>query len=141
VGAVPGGWAGPRAGARAARGGPAPAAKAATPRGRLMKKIDRQPSVSVSTPPASGPMAVAPPIVAPKTPSARARAAPENSTRNSGVPVANSTAPPTPCNARNRSSASAGGASAHASDPAGETAQPGEEEPAPAHAVTYRGRR
>ena len=86
--------------------------------GRFTKKMNRQPSVSVSTPPASGPIALAPPSVAPKTPSARARAAPENSARSSGVAVANSTAPPTPCSARNNWSASAVGASAHASDPA-----------------------
>src|SRR5262249_58901030 len=47
-------------------------------------------------PPASGPMAVAPPSVAPKTPSARARAAPENSARSSGVAVPTRTPPPTP---------------------------------------------
>ncbi|HEX7496038.1 MAG TPA: hypothetical protein VF349_05350, partial [Candidatus Limnocylindrales bacterium] len=35
--------------------------------------------VSVSTPPTSGPMALVPPSVAPKAPSARAKAAPENS--------------------------------------------------------------
>jgi hypothetical protein len=94
-----------------------PPANAATPMGRLMKKMNRQPNRSVSTPPASGPMALAAPSVAPKTPSARARATPENSTRSSGVAVANSTAPPTPCSARNSWSASAVGASAQVSDP------------------------
>ena len=62
-------------------------------------------------------MALAQPSVAPNAPSARAKAAPENSARSNGVPVANSTAPPTPCSARNNSSASAVLASAHASDP------------------------
>ena len=122
--AVPTQSARPPAGSRDSRSRATPPANAATPMGRLMKKMDRQPSVSVSTPPASGPMAVAPPIVAPKTPSARARAAPENSARSSGVPVANSTAPPTPCSARNNSSASAVGASAHASDPAVKMTRP-----------------
>ena len=69
-------------------------------------------------------MALAPPSVAPKAPSARARAAPENSARSSGVAVANSTAPPTPCRARNNSSASAVGAGEQASDPAVKTARP-----------------
>ncbi len=122
--AVPTQSARPPARSRDSRSRATPPANAATPMGRLMKKMDRQPSVSVSTPPASGPMAVAPPSVAPKAPSARGRAAPENSTRSSGVPVANSTAPPTPCSARNNSSASAVGASAHASDPAVKMTRP-----------------
>ena len=115
--AVPTQSARPPAGSRDSRSRATPPANAAAPMGRLMKKMDRQPSASVSAPPASGPIAVAPPIVAPNAPSARARAAPENSARSSGVPVANSTAPPTPCSARNSSSAIAVGASAHASDP------------------------
>ena len=69
ISAVPGQSAWPPAGSRDSRSRATPAAKAATPMGRLMKKMDRQPSVSVSTPPASGPIAVAPPIAAPKTPS------------------------------------------------------------------------
>ena len=122
--AVPAQSARPPAGLRDSRSRATPPANAATPMGRLTKKMDRQPSVSVSTPPASGPMAVAPPSVAPKAPSARARAAPENSARSSGVAVANSTAPPTPCSARNNSSASAVQASAHASDPAVKMTRP-----------------
>ncbi len=122
--AVPGQSALPPAGLRDSRSRATPPANAATPMGRLMKKIDRQPSVSVSTPPASGPMALAPPSVAPNAPSARARAAPENSARISGVAVANSTAPPTPCSARNSSSWSAVAASAHAKDPAVKMTRP-----------------
>jgi hypothetical protein len=38
---------------------------AATPIGTLRKKIDSQPSESVSAPPTSGPIATATPIVAP----------------------------------------------------------------------------
>src|SRR5215470_9125447 len=132
--AVPTQSARPPAGSRDSRSRATPAASAATPIGRLTKKMDRQPRVSVSTPPASGPTALAAPSVAPNAPSARARAAPENSARSSGVAVANSTAPPAPCNARNNSSASAVGASAHASDPAVKM-------PRPAQPVTQGGRR
>ena len=122
--AVPGQSARPPAGLRDSRSRAIPPANAATPMGRLTKKMDRQPNASVSTPPASGPMALAAPIVAPKTPRARARAGPENSARSSGVAVANSTAPPAPCSARNNSSARAVQASAHASDPAVKMTRP-----------------
>ena len=117
ISAVPTQSAQPPAGSRDSRSRAIAATNAATPIGRFRKKMDRQPSVSVSTPPTSGPIAVAPPRVAPKTPSARASAAPENSARSSGVAVANSTAPPTPWSPRNNCSASAVGATAHVSDP------------------------
>ena len=71
--AVPTQLAPPPAGLRDSRSRATPTANAATPIGRLTKKMDRQPRVSVSTPPASGPMALAPPSVAPKTPRARAK--------------------------------------------------------------------
>ena len=50
-------------GSRDSRGRAVPTTNAATPIGRLTKKIACQPSVSVSSPPTSGPIALAPPSV------------------------------------------------------------------------------
>ena len=54
----------------------APSATVAIPIGTLTKKIHRQPRVSVSAPPTSGPMATAAPTVAPHAAIARPRSAP-----------------------------------------------------------------
>ena len=77
---------------------------AATPTGTLTKKIHSQPSDSVSTPPTSGPIATAPPVVAPQMPKAVARSEPWNSWAISASEVANMIAPPMPCTPRKRSS-------------------------------------
>ena len=53
-------------------------------------------------PPTSGPIATAPPIVAPQTPNAVARSLPWNSCPISASEVANIAAPPTPCSPRAR---------------------------------------
>ena len=47
-----------------------------TPIGTLTKKIQRQPAYSVRTPPTSGPIATASPIVAPQMPKAVPRSRP-----------------------------------------------------------------
>ena len=76
---------------------------AAIPIGTFRKKIDSQPTHSVSTPPTSGPTATAMPIVAPYTPIAMPRSRPAlNSCAISASETANITAPPTPWNARAR---------------------------------------
>ena len=76
---------------------------AAMPIGTFRKKIDSQPTHSVSTPPTSGPTATAMPIVAPYTPIAMPRSRPAlNSCAISASETANITAPPTPWNARAR---------------------------------------
>ena len=49
---------------------------AASPIGTLTKKIASQPIHSVSTPPASGPIATAAPVVAPQSPNAVPRSRP-----------------------------------------------------------------
>src|SRR5258708_7551791 len=97
----------PPAGARDSRSRATPPANAATPMGRLMKKMDRQPSVSVSTPPASPPTAPPPPIVAPEPPSPRASAAPRHSPRSTSVhrrrgdvPGSSAIRPPAPSGGR-----------------------------------------
>ena len=75
---------------------------ATSPIGTLTKKIHSQPRCSVISPPTSGPIATAPPIVAPQTPNAVARSAPWNSCPISASEVANIAAPPTPCRPRAR---------------------------------------
>ena len=69
---------------------------AMTPIGTLMKKIHSQPRASVRAPPTSGPIATAPPTVAPQIPNAVARSGPSNSWAISASVVANIAAPPTP---------------------------------------------
>ncbi len=59
------------------------------PIGTLTKKIHSQPRPSVITPPSSGPIATAPPTVAPQTPIALARSRPSNSWAISASEVAN----------------------------------------------------
>ncbi len=73
---------------------------AAMPIGTFTKKIHSHPSESVSTPPTSGPIATAPPIVAPQTPNAVARSRPVKAWARIASEVANSIAPPIPWTAR-----------------------------------------
>src|SRR3954447_4998109 len=68
----------------------------AIPIGTLTKKIDCQLICSVSTPPTSGPMATAAPMVAPQMPNAVPRSGPLNALAMSDSEVANIAAPPTP---------------------------------------------
>jgi hypothetical protein len=75
---------------------------AVIPIGTLTKKIHSQPKPSVSTPPISGPIATAPPTVAPQAPMAVARSLPSNSWAISASAVANIAPPPTPCRPRAR---------------------------------------
>ena len=89
---------------------------AAIPIGRFTKKIHSQPSESVSTPPASGPIATAPPIVAPQMPKAVPRSFPWNVAASSASEVANSIAPPMPCTARETVSTVGVPARPHASE-------------------------
>src|SRR5579862_2066040 len=74
----------------------------AIPIGTLTKKIHRQPAYSVSTPPASGPIATARPIVAPQIPKAVPRSRPWNSWERMASETANITAPPIPWRPRAR---------------------------------------
>ncbi len=69
---------------------------APTPIGMLTRKIQRQESHDVSTPPASGPIATAAPTVAPQIPKAVPRSLPWNSCEISASAVANMIAPPSP---------------------------------------------
>ena len=69
------------------------------PIGTLMKKIASQPMCSVSTPPTSGPIATAAPIVAPQIPNAVPRSGPWKACAMSASDVANIAAPPMPCSA------------------------------------------
>ncbi len=73
---------------------------AAIPIGTLTKKIHSQPRASVRMPPISGPIATAPPTVAPQMPIAFPRSRPSNSCAISASAVENIAAAPTPCRPR-----------------------------------------
>src|SRR3954468_7183905 len=94
------------------------------PIGTLMRKIDSHPTDSVSTPPTSGPMATAAPVVAPHTPNAVPRSRPWNVAASSASDVANIAAAPTPCRARASSRNSGELASAQSSDAAVKSPRP-----------------
>ena len=100
------------------------AAIAPIPIGTLMRKIDSQPTDSVSRPPMSGPTATAAPVVAPHTPNAVPRSRPWNVAASSASDVANIAAAPMPCSARASSRNSGEVASAHSSEAAVKTASP-----------------
>ena len=68
--------------------------------GMLTKKIQRHERPLVSTPPRTGPMATATPVVAPKAPKATPRSRPWNAEAIRASAVANIAAPPIPWNAR-----------------------------------------
>ncbi len=89
---------------------------AAIPIGTLTKKIHSQPRPSVSTPPTRGPIATAPPIVAPQIPKAVARSGPWNSWAISARVVASIPAAPIPWTARKRLSIVGSVASPQASE-------------------------
>ena len=73
---------------------------ATTQIGMFTKKIQRQDSPLVSTPPSTGPIATATPVVAPKTPNAVPRSLPWKALASRASAVANMAAPPMPWNAR-----------------------------------------
>jgi hypothetical protein len=79
---------------------------APTPIGTLTKKIHSQPMPEVITPPTTGPTATAAPITPPNTPNAMPRSFPWKALAISASEVANIIAPPIPCTARARFSAS-----------------------------------
>ena len=97
---------------------------AATPIGTLTRKIQRQPSDSVIRPPTSGPIATAPPVVAPQIPNAVPRSLPWNSWASSASETANIVAPPTPCRPRARMRKFAPGATPQSSEPPVNTITP-----------------
>ena len=73
---------------------------ATTQIGMLTKKIQRHDRPLVSTPPSTGPIATATPVVAPKTPNAVPRSLPLKALASSARAVANIAAPPMPWKAR-----------------------------------------
>ena len=100
------------------------ARSAAEPIGRLTRKIQRQESPSTSRPPTSGPIASAPPVIAPQTPSAMPRSRPWNSAASSASEAANIAAAPTPWAPRARSRTSAEGAAPQSAEQAVKRARP-----------------
>ena len=104
----------------------------------MTKKIHSQPNAEVSTPPTSGPIATAPPIVAPQTPNAMPRSLPWNACAISASEVANIIAPPMPCKPRARFSNSGvvGEAAEQRGD--GEDAEADHEHPPPPEQVGER---
>ena len=86
--------------------------------------MNSQPTVSVSSPPTSGPTATAAPVVAPQIPNAVPRSRPWKVAASSASEVANIAAPPTPCSARAMLSMSGEPASAHSTDAAVKTPSP-----------------
>ena len=102
------------------------------PIGTLTKKMNSQPSHSVSAPPTSGPTATAAPVVAPQRPNAVPRSGPWNAFASSASAVANISAAPLPWIARATLSSSGVPASPHSSEAAVKIAEPDHEhQPAP----------
>ncbi len=97
---------------------------AAIPIGTLTKKIACQPNPSVSSPPISGPIATAPPTVAPQIPIALARSRPSNSWAINARAVANIAAAPAPSNPLAMLSTVGSPANPHAIDAIVKSAKP-----------------
>ncbi len=97
---------------------------AAIPIGTLMKNTHSQPRCSVMAPPTSGPMATAPPSVAPQMPIALPRSRPSNSCAMSASEVANMPAAPTPWRPRQMLRTVALSASPHSSEDTVKTTNP-----------------
>ena len=83
----------------------------------LTKKIHRHDRPVVSTPPITGPMATATPVVAPKRPNAVPRSLPEKVEDRIARPVAKTAAPPMPWNARAAPSVTMSGANPQSAEP------------------------
>ena len=98
---------------------------AASPTGRLIQKIDRQPTTATAAPPRTGPSAIDRPNTAPHTPTACARS---RESVNVFVTIAIATGlsiePPTACSARNAISHPVLGARLHSSEASENTASP-----------------
>ena len=97
---------------------------AAMPIGAFTKKIHRQDSPLVSSPPSSGPTATARPVTAPHTPNATPRSLPRKASASSASDTANMIAPPTPCRARDSWSISVVTAKPHSADAQVNTTRP-----------------
>ena len=98
---------------------------AARPIGRLIRKIERQPTVSTSTPPIRGPAAMETPPTAPHTPMARARSAGSVKVLVMiDIATGLSIAPPTAWTMRKTMSQSRLGASEHSREPAVKATRP-----------------
>ena len=85
--------------------------------GMLTKKIQRHDNPLVSTPPSTGPIATATPVVAPNAPNAVPRSLPWNAEASSASAVANIAAPPIPCPARAMHKKTRLGARPHRAEP------------------------
>ena len=92
----------------------------------------------MSTPPASGPIATAAPIVAPQMPNAVPRSRPWNSCESSASEVANMIAPPTPCTPAPTIRKSADVEIPHSEGGDGEEGEPDDEDPLAAEQVGER---
>jgi hypothetical protein len=97
---------------------------AATPTGRLTRKIQRHDNPDTSAPPSTGPIATATPVTAPQIPNAAPRSRPRKALASRANETANITAPPMPCNARDSCSMSVDVAAPHSTDAAVKTASP-----------------
>ena len=92
--------------------------------GRLMKKISRQDTASISHPPRNGPIAVATPPSPDHAPMAAIRSSSANEACRMARLPGVSSAPPTPCRARAAISTSTVGATPHSSDAAANQTMP-----------------
>ena len=98
---------------------------AAAQMGRLIQKTERQPIVSISSPPTIGPSDIEIPTTAPQAPSARARSTrPVKICEMMDSATGLSIDPPIPCRNRAPMSASMDGARLHASEPIANSARP-----------------
>ena len=94
------------------------------PMGRLTRKIARQLTPVVSTPPRIGPSAVEMPVTAPHAPKATPRSRPWKVDARSASDVENSIAPPTPCSARDTISMTGSCATPQSSEPSVKITKP-----------------
>ncbi len=97
---------------------------AASPTGRLTRKIDCQPNRPISRPPSGGPMAMPVDTVLPMMPSARPRSAEGITSAMMAVPSAWVKAAPSPCRARKAISQPTEGDSPHSSEAMVNSARP-----------------
>ena len=89
-------------------------ASASAPSGRLTQKIERQPMLSTSKPPSSGPAAMATPKAAPQMPTARARSfGSRNVLTMIDIATGLSIEPPSACSTRDATRTRAFGATLH----------------------------
>ena len=89
-----------------------------------MRKIARQPTVSISQPPSTGPTAPAIAPAAAQKPTARLRAAPSKAPPSTARLLGSIIAAPIPCTARAAISQARLGAAAQAAEPAAKATMP-----------------